>query len=155
MNIFRSSRILRSGQACVIHGLKILYRLRRSSTRFSEIFQLFYLPLSSRTRKELENWRARSSFLPSSLPRVETRFETVWGEEMGDDSHDKLGDRPSVRRSKWLAANLTTRKLNLSNPDLIHAFNSRNIREIEIGQFILESYIIIIILLLKFILYFY
>lgn len=69
---------------------------------------------------------------------------------MGDDSHDKLGDRPSVRRSKWLAANLTTRKLNLSNPDLIHAFNSRNIREIEIGQ----SYIIII-LLLKFILYFY
>lgn len=69
---------------------------------------------------------------------------------MGDDSHDKLGDRPSVRRSKWLAANLTTRKLNLSNPDLIHAFNSRNIREIEIGQ----SHIIII-LLLKFILYFY
>lgn len=74
---------------------------------------------------------------------------------MGDDSHDKLGDRPSVRRSKWLAANLATRKLNLSNPDLIHAFNSRNIREIEIGQSILESYIIIIILLLKFILYFY
>lgn len=64
VNIFRSSRILRSGQACVIHGLKILYRLRRSSTRFSEIFQLS--PLLSHTERvgKLKG----SLFLPLLLP---------------------------------------------------------------------------------------